>query len=85
MEVANRWRSGFGGFRSLGFADEFRIWDLGLVIQIYDLVVSDLVLAVGFVFGFFGSTLQPLDLPPLQSITHIFGLGFGFCYWVFFI
>ena len=26
-----------------------------------DLVVSDLVLVVGFVFGFSGSTLQPLD------------------------
>ena len=57
MEVADRWRSGFGGFRSLGFADGFRIWDLGLVIQIYDLVVSDLVLGVGFVFGFSSSTL----------------------------
>ena len=47
-------------------------------------MVSDLVLVVGFVFGFSGSTLRPLDLLPLQSITHIFGLGFGFCYWVFF-
>ena len=35
-------------------ADGIRIWDLGLIIQIYDLVVSDLVLVVGFVFGFFG-------------------------------
>ena len=42
MEVVDQWRSGFRGFRSLGFADEFRIWDLDLVIQIYDLVVSDL-------------------------------------------
>ena len=61
MEVADRWRSGFKGFRSLGFADGFRIWDLGLVIQIYDLVVSDLVLVVGFVFGFSGLAFQPLD------------------------
>ena len=61
MEVADRWRSGFGGFRSLGFADGFRIWDWGLVIQIYDLVVSDLVLGVGFVFGFSSSTLRPLN------------------------
>ena len=61
MEVADRWRSGFRGFRSLGFADGFRIWDLGLVVQIYDLVVSDLVLVVGFVFGFSGSALRPLD------------------------
>ena len=61
VEVADRWRSGFGGFRSLGFADRFRIWDLGLVVQIYDLVVSDLVLVLCFVFGFSGSTLRPLD------------------------
>ena len=61
MEVADRWRSGFRGFRSLGFADGFRIWDLGLVVQIYDLVVSDLVLVVGFVFGFSGSALRPFD------------------------
>ena len=54
MEVTVQWRSGFGGFRSLGFADRFRIWDMGLVIQIYDLVVLDLVLVVGFVFGFSG-------------------------------
>ena len=60
-EVVDQWRSGFGGFRSLGFADGFQIWDLGLVIQIYDLVVLDLVLVVGFVFGFSGSTLRPLD------------------------
>ena len=84
VEVVDRWRSGFGGFRSLGFVDGFRIWDLGLVVHIYDLVVSDLVLVVGFVFGFSGSTLWPLDLLPLQLITHIIGLGFGFCYWVFF-
>ena len=38
-------------------ADGFWIWDLGLVIQIYDLVVSDLVLVAGFVFSFFGSAL----------------------------
>ena len=61
MEVVDQWRSGFGGFRSLGFADGFRIWDLGLVIQIYELVVSDLVLVVGFVFGFSSSALRPLD------------------------
>ena len=61
MEVTDRWRSGFRGFRSLGFADRFRIWDLGLVVQIYDLVVSDLVLVVGFVFGFSGSALRPFD------------------------
>ena len=61
MEVANRWRSGFGGFRLLGFAVGFRIWDLGLVVQIYDLVVLDLVLVVGFVFGFSGLTLRPLN------------------------
>ena len=42
-------------------ADRFWIWDLGLVIQIYDLVVLDLVLVVGFVFHFSGSALQPLD------------------------
>ena len=85
MEVANRWRFGFGGFRLLGFAVKFRIWDLGLVVQIYDLVVLDLVLVVGFVFGFSGLTLRLSILLPLESITHIFGLGFGFCYWVFFI
>ena len=45
----------------LGFSGGFRIWDLGLVIQIYDLVVSDLVLVVGFVLGFSSSTLRPLD------------------------
>ena len=28
--------------------------------------------------------LMTLCLLPLESITHIFGLGFGFCYWVFF-
>ena len=42
-------------------ANEFRIWDLGLVVQIYDLVVLDLVLVRGFVFGFSGSTLRPLN------------------------
>ena len=41
--------------------DGIRIWDLGLIIQIYDLVVSDLVLVVGFVFGFSSSALRPLD------------------------
>ena len=61
MEVIDRWRNGFGGFKSLGFADRFQTWDLGLVVQIYDLVVSDLVLVVGFVFGLSGSTLRPLD------------------------
>ena len=61
VEVTDRWRYGFGGFKSLGFADGFRTWDLGLVVQIYDLVVSDLVLVVGFVFGFSGSALRPLD------------------------
>ena len=45
----------------LGFAYGFQIGDLGLVVQIYDLVVSDLVLVVGFVFGFSGSTRRPLD------------------------
>ena len=57
MEVVDRWRFGFGGFRLLGFANRFRTWDLGLAVQIYDLVVSNLVLVVGFVFGFSGSTL----------------------------
>ena len=61
MEVTVQWRSRFGGFRLLGFADGFRIWDSSLVVQIYDLAVSDLVLVVGFVFGFSGSTLRPLD------------------------
>ena len=61
VEVADRWRFGFGGFRLLGFAVGFQIWDLGLVVQIYNLVVSDLVLVVGFVFGFSGSTLWPLN------------------------
>ena len=61
MEVVDQWRSGFGGFKSLGFVDGFQIWDLGLVVQIYDLVVSDLILVVGFVFGFSGSALRPLD------------------------
>lgn len=40
-------------------ANELQIWDLGLVVQIYDLVVLDLVLVVGFVFGFSGSALRP--------------------------
>ena len=38
--------------------------------------------------GFYGSVrkkLMMLCLLPLELITHIFGLGFGFCYWVFFI
>ena len=61
MEVADRWRFGFGGFRLLGFAVEFQIWDLGLVVQIYDLVVLDLILVVGFVFGFSGLRLRPLN------------------------
>ena len=34
---------------------------MGLVVLIYDLVVSDLVLVMGFVFGFSGSALRPLD------------------------
>ena len=34
---------------------------IGFVVQIYDLVVSDLVLVVGFVFGFSSSALRPLD------------------------
>ena len=41
--------------------DGFWIWDLGLVVQIYDLVVSDLVLVLGFVLGFSSSALWPLD------------------------
>ena len=47
VEVADRWRFGFGGFRLLGFAVGFQIWDLGLVVQIYDLVVLDLILEIG--------------------------------------
>ena len=68
VEVADRWRSGFGGFRLLRFADEFRIWDLGLVVQIYDLVVLDLVLVVGFVFGFSSLTLWPLDFASTRIV-----------------
>ena len=32
-----------------------------MVVQIHDLVVLDLVLVVGFVFGFSGSALRPFD------------------------
>ena len=83
MEVADWWRFGFGGFKSLGFVDGFQIWDLGLVVQIYDLVVSDLILVVGFVFGFSGSTLRPLnfastriDYPYLWFRIWLLLLGF---------
>ena len=80
MEVADWWRSGFGGFKSSGFVDGFQIWDLGLVVQIYDLVVSNLILVVGFVFGFSGSTLRPLNF----ASTRIDYPYLWFRIWVFF-
>ena len=67
--------------RAMGeVADGFWIWDLGLVIQIYDLVVSDLVLVVGFAFGFSGSALRPLDF----ASTRINYPYLWFRIWLFF-
>ena len=51
-----------------------------MVVQIYDLVVSDLILVVGFVFGFSGSTLRPLNF----ASTRIDYPYLWFRIWLFF-
>ena len=51
-----------------------------MVVQIYDLVVSDLVLVVGFVFGFSSSAFRPLDF----DSTRIDYPYLWFRIWLFF-
>ena len=53
---------------------------MGLVVLIYDLVVSDLVLVMGFVFVFSGSALRPLDF----ACTRINYPYLWFRIWLFF-